>query len=80
MGAARYTITTWDAELARYTPQDGCATPGTAVDIRGLRAHLRELRARFGYEAHRVRFTDGSRDSDRCVLVERVELNEGTRT
>lgn len=73
MSDARYSIGTWDTNKQAYTPQPECRTPCINVDIHGLRRHLRELRDEHGYGADRVRFDDGTHDSDWSVLVERTD-------
>lgn len=68
-----YSVGTWDAEAQGYTPQPEMRNQCINVTWRGLLAALRELRREHGYEAYRVRWEDGSRDSDWSVLVERTD-------
>jgi len=72
MGAL-YSVGTWDTDVSGYTPQPEMRCPCINVTWRGLLNALRELRNEHGYDAGRVRFADGSRDSDWSVLVERTD-------
>ena len=67
---SRYNVLTWDACAGQYTEQAGLSVPAVSVPWRGMLCALRELRTR-GYTCHRVRYPDGSIDSDPAVLVER---------
>jgi len=68
-----YTITTWDGELQRWTPQEGLTVPSENVPWRGLLAVLRQLK-RMGYPCYRYRDADGNHDvNDFAVLVERTD-------
>ena len=62
---ATYRITTWDADLEEYTPQDG--VPARVSGIGELRAAMRALQAN-GYSCNRNRH-----DSDPSVLIERED-------
>ena len=61
-----YTITTWDAELQEFTPQEGLALESQSIPLRQVRHVFRELRQHFGYSCHR-----NHNDSDPAVLIER---------
>lgn len=73
MSEPLYSIGTWDTAAQGYTLQPEMRSPCINVDVRGLRAALTELRREHGYDAYRVRFDDGTRDSDWSVLVERTD-------
>lgn len=65
MGAVkpRYSVSTYDWELRKYTPQIGLTVPSVGITLAELRQAMRELR-RMGYECHR---------GDTSVYVERLE-------
>ena len=65
-----YSVGTWCTDRQAYSPHAG--VPAFNLTLAELRASLRKLRA-LGYEAYRVRWEDGSRDSDPDVMVERTD-------
>jgi hypothetical protein len=67
-----YTLTTWDAELEDYTPQEGLDVPSVNVTIHQLRRAIRELRRR-GYSANYARSANSGRYGDPSVLIERTD-------
>lgn len=71
--APRYSIGTWDSEQQAYTPQTDDLNRWINVDWQGLLRALRELKNEWGEDPYRVRFADGSRDSDWRTLVERTD-------
>jgi hypothetical protein len=67
-----YSVGTWDCDSQAFTPQAGLLGPSINITKQELRRRLKELR-RLGYPCDRVRWPDGSRDSDPYVLVERTD-------
>jgi len=57
-----YSVTTWDADLQKYTPQEGI--PSVVRGIAGLRLALRMLRE-YGYGY--------GRGDMFCALIKRIE-------
>lgn len=76
MAEARYSVGTWDTDAQGFTPQAGLSVGAYNITLAELRQAIRELR-NLGYNAHRVRFADGSGgwdwDSDPMVLIERTD-------
>ena len=60
-----YTITTWDAEIGEFTPQDGLELESQSIPLSQVRHVFRELKEYFGYTCHRNHY-----DSDPSVLIE----------
>lgn len=67
-----YSVGTWDTDRQGFTRDKRISVRSINVDKATLRQVLKELR-HWGYDANRVRFDDGSRDSDPYVIVERTD-------